>query len=126
VKIRFSLLALAGLLLAVTTVPAAARFHTKLTKSNPGVDSTLAAAPKVIELWWNEKPEVSLTTIVVQSTAADSAKVPLGKVRSSADMMGVAADVAGPVPPGKYVVKWKTAGKDGHAVRGTFNFSISK
>ena len=125
-KIRFSLIALAGLLLAVTTVPAGARFHTKLTKSNPGADSTLAAAPKVVELWWNEKPEVSLTTVVVQSTAADSAKVSLGKLRSSADLMGVAADVTGPVAPGKYVVKWKTAGKDGHAVRGTFNFSISK
>ena len=125
-KIRFPMIVLAGLLLAFTTVPAAARFHTRLTKSNPGVDSTLTAAPKVIELWWNEKPEVSLTTIVVQSAGADSTKVALGKVRSSTDMMGVAADVTGPVAPGKYVVKWKTAGKDGHAVRGTFNFSISK
>ena len=125
-KIRLSMIVLAGLLLAVTAAPAGARLHTRLTKSNPAADSTVAAAPKVIELWWNEKPEASLTTIVVQSAAADSAKVTLGKVRSSADMMGVAADVAGPVAPGKYVVKWKTAGKDGHAVRGTFNFSISK
>ena len=123
-KIRFSMIALAGLLLAVTSVPAAARFHTKLTRSNPPADTTLAAAPKVIELWWNEKPEVELTTVTVQG--ADSSKVALGKVRASKDMMGVAADVTGPVKPGKYSVAWKTAGKDGHAVRGTFNFSISK
>ena len=122
--VRFRMLALAGLLVAITALPASARFHTKLTKSNPTADSTVTAAPKVIELWWNEKPEVSLTTITVQG--ADSAKVALGKVRASADLMGVAADVTGPLAPGKYVIKWKTAGKDGHAVRGSFNFSISK
>ena len=31
-----------------------------------------------------------------------------------------------PLMPGKYVVKWKTAGKDGHAVRGSYNFSVAK
>jgi methionine-rich copper-binding protein CopC len=123
-KIRYSMIGLAGLLLAFTSVPAAARFHTRLTRSNPAADSTLAAAPKAIELWWNEKPEVELTTVTVQG--ADSSKIALGKVRASSDMMGVAADVTGRVAPGKYIVKWKTAGKDGHAVRGSFNFSISK
>ena len=74
-KIRLSMFALAGALLAAATTPAGARFHTKLTKSNPAVDTTLAASPKVIELWWNEKPEVSLTTVTVQG--ADSAMVGL-------------------------------------------------
>jgi methionine-rich copper-binding protein CopC len=120
---RFRLIALAGVLVAVTALPAGARFHTKLTKSNPAADASVAA-PKVIELWWNEKPELALTTVTVQG--ADSAKVALGKLRGSSDLMGVAADVTGPLAPGKYIVKWKTAGKDGHAVRGSFNFSISK
>jgi methionine-rich copper-binding protein CopC len=118
------MIALAGVLLATATVPAGARFHTRLTKSNPTADTTLAASPKVIELWWNEKPEASLTTVTVQG--ADSAKAELGKIRVSQNLMGVAADVTKPLAPGKYVVKWKTAGKDGHAVRGSFNFSISK
>jgi len=118
------MLSLATLLLAVTALPAAAPLHTRLTKSKPAADTTLAAAPKAIELWWSEKPEVSLTTITVQG--ADSAKVALGKIRQSSDLMGAAADVTGPLAPGAYVVKWKTAGKDGHAVRGAFNFTISK
>jgi len=123
-KIRLSMFALAGALLAAAATPAGALFHTKLTKSNPAADTTLAASPKVIELWWNEKPEASLTTVTVQG--ADSAMAALGKVRLSDNLMGVATDVAKPLMPGKYVVKWKTAGKDGHAVRGSFNFSIAK
>ena len=124
VKIRLSMFALAGALLAAAATPAGARFHTRLTRSNPAADTTLTASPKVIELWWNEKPEASLTTVTVQG--ADSAKADLGKIRLSDNLMGVATDVAKPLMPGKYVVKWKTAGKDGHAVRGAFNFSISK
>ena len=123
-KIRLSMLALAGVLLATATAPAGARFHTKLTKSNPTADTTLSASPTVVELWWNEKPEAALTTVTV--LGADSAKAELGTIRISEDLMGVAADVTTPLKPGKYVVKWKTAGKDGHAVRGSFNFSISK
>jgi methionine-rich copper-binding protein CopC len=123
-KIRLSLFALAGVLLATATTPAGARFHTRLTKSNPAADTTLSASPRAIELWWNEKPDASLTTVIVQG--ADSAKAELGKLRVSENLMGVAADVTRPLMPGKYVVKWKTAGKDGHAVRGWFNFSISK
>ena len=123
-KIRWSMFALAGTLLAAATTPAGALFHTKLTRSSPAADTTLAASPKVIELWWNEKPEAALTTVTVQG--ADSAQVALGKVRLSSNLMGVATDVTRPLMPGKYVVKWKTAGKDGHAVRGAFNFSISK
>ena len=123
-KLRLSMFALAGALLAAATTPAGARFHTRLTKSNPAVDTTLAASPKVIELWWNEKPEASLTTVTVQG--ADSAQAQLGKIRVSDNLMGVATDVTKPLVPGKYVVKWKTAGKDGHAVRGSFNFSVSK
>ena len=123
-KTRIVMIALAGVLLSTATVPARALFHTKLTKSNPAADTTIAASPKTIELWWNEKPEASLTTVTVQG--ADSAKAELGKVRVSENLMGVATDVAKPLSPGKYVVKWKTAGKDGHAVRGSFNFSVSK
>lgn len=122
--VRVRVPALAGLLLLLSVLPAAARFHTRLTKSNPAANATLTAAPKTIELWWNEKPEVALTTVTVQG--ADSAKVALGKLRQSADLMGVAADVTGPIKPGSYVVRWKTAGKDGHAVRGAFNFTLSK
>ena len=124
VKTRLSMFALSAALLAAATTPAGARFHTKLTKSNPAADTTLAASPKVIELWWNEKPEAALTTVTVQG--ADSAMAGLGKVRLSENLMGVATDVTKPLMPGKYVVKWKTAGKDGHAVRGSFNFSIAK
>lgn len=123
-KVRIRMLSLAALLLTATALPAAGRLHTKLTKSNPAADATLKVAPKTIELWWNEKPEVSLSTITVQG--ADSASVALGKLRQSSDLMGVAADVTGALAPGAYVVKWKTAGKDGHAVRGAFNFTISK
>ena len=122
-KVRVRMLSLAAVLLAATTVPAAARLHTKLTKSNPAADATLKVAPKTIELWWNEKPEVALDH---HGAGRRQRQRRAGKLRSSSDLMGVAADVTGALVPGAYVVKWKTAGKDGHAVRGAFNFTISK
>jgi methionine-rich copper-binding protein CopC len=101
-----------------------ALYHLRLEKSLPGKDETLKASPVEVRLWYSEKPEVRLSTITIQGR--DSAKVTLGKVRPTEDPNSIAADIADTLRPGTYVVKWKTAGRDGHALRGSYTFSIGK
>lgn len=112
--------------MALATLPATATalFHTRLEKSEPGKDAALAAAPTEIRLWFNERVEPRLSTMMV--VKADSTRVSLGPVKATDDPMSITAPVSGPMGPGAYQVRWRTSGKDGHAVRGSFNFSITR
>ena len=87
-------------------------------------EQVLKASPTEVRLWYSEKPEARLSTITVQGS--DSAKVTLGKVRTTDNPTSIAADIADTLRPGTYLVKWKTAGRDGHALRGSYTFSIGK
>ena len=40
------------------------------------------------------------------------------------DTLAIVAPVTGALKAGEYSVSWKTAGKDGHAVRGKYKFSV--
>ena len=104
--------------------PAAAMFHIHLDKSAPAKNQELTEPPKEVRLWFSEKPEVRLSTITLQG--ADSAKVVLSKPSPTDDAHSVVSKVTGAMGPGTYLVKWKTAGKDGHAIRGSYTFSIAK
>jgi hypothetical protein len=98
-----------------------ARFHNKLVKSVPAKDAVVAA-PKEVRLWFAEKPEPALSSITV--VGADSAKVATGKARATDDPLSIAVDVTGAMRPGAYSVRWRTSGKDGHVIRGSFPFSV--
>lgn len=118
------LVTLACLAVPALAVPASALFHTRLEKSTPAKDAALAAAPTEIRLWFNERVEAKLSTISV--VGSDSSKVALGAVKATDDPMSIAAPVTGAMTPGTWIVRWRTAGKDGHAVRGSFSFSIAR
>lgn len=107
-----------------TALAGAAFFHNKLEKSAPAAEEKLGAAPREIRLWFHEKPEAALTTIAVVGT--DSTRVATGKVRATDDPLSVAAEVTGPMAPGGYVVRWKTSGKDGHIIKGSYRFRVGK
>lgn len=98
-------------------------FHNHLTKSTPSADETVKDSPTQIRLWFNEKPEASFSSVSVLT--ADSTKLDVvGKAHTTNDTLSVAADVTKPLTKGKYMIVWRTAGKDGHAVRGRFSFSV--
>jgi methionine-rich copper-binding protein CopC len=113
-----------SILLAGGAGSAYALYHLRLERSEPGKDQTLKGSPTEVRLWYSEKPEARLSSITIQGS--DSAKVTLGKVRTTDDPTSIAADIADTLRPGAYVVKWKTAGRDGHALRGSYPFSIGK
>lgn len=108
---------------AALVVPAALWFHTHLTHSSPSKDETVAAAPTQVRLWFSQKPEVGLTSVTL--LAADSSKVPTGKAAKTDDTLSVAVPIEGALQPGSYVVRWRTASKDGHPVKGQYAFTVA-
>jgi copper transport protein len=111
----------AGLLVAGT--PAVASAHPRLTRSEPSAAQRIANAVSVLRLWFNEKPEMRLTSISLADSAGRS--VAVGAVeREPGDAFGVRASVTMPLAPGQYTVAWRTAASDGHPVRGSFSFVV--
>ena len=94
--------------------------HTKLLKSEPTAAATLSAAPKQIQLWFDEKIDPAVSKIEVVGAAG---KLGLGPARA-ADEKSLVADVTGAVTSGAYSIVWQTAGEDGHIVKGALDFSV--
>lgn len=104
-------------------VPAAGiAFHNHLKKSIPAADEALAASPQEIRLWFAEKPETRFSNISLLK--ADSSKIAIDSVKATDDSLSVVAAVPAKLGAGKYLVRWRTAGTDGHAVRGIYAFSV--
>ena len=102
----------------------ATRFHTRLLGSAPAKDTVLTVAPTTIALTFSEKVELPTTRIVLLDAA--QRPVTLGKVTRTPDVKEspVVAPITGAMVPGAYTVQWTVAGADGHAVRGSFGFTL--
>lgn len=111
-------LALAALIAAPATAVA---WHNHLEKSLPAADSA-GAAPKEVRLWFAEKVEPKFSSISLLK--ADSSKIEIGKAQGTDDPKSVSALVPAALAPGGYIVVWRTAGDDGHAVRGRYAFTV--
>lgn len=96
--------------------------HNRLVKAEPGVDTTVARSPGQIRLWFKEAPELAVSSIRLADAAAKP--IATGVVKATDDKMSIAVTVSAPLPPGKYTVTWKTAGADGHVIRGSFGFTV--
>jgi methionine-rich copper-binding protein CopC len=98
--------------------------HNHLVKSDPAADAKVAASPAQIKLWFAEKPEIAFTSITLMKS--DSTRIATLRGVATDDTMAVAIPLGTTsLAPGDYLVGWRTASGDGHAVRGTFRFSIS-
>jgi copper transport protein len=110
---------IAGVLLR----PAAASAHVSLLGSAPAASAHLVVAPTEIRLIFSERPERGFTSIVLlgpggAEIALDSIVIGPGNVAS--------ARVAGQLTAGLHVVRWRTVSRDGHPVRGEFDFSVAE
>ncbi|HEV8149526.1 MAG TPA: copper resistance CopC family protein [Gemmatimonadales bacterium] len=110
-------------LLAAAVLLMSGMVHNHLVKSAPADGEKLRAAPKEIRLWFNERPEIPFTSVTLLK--ADSSKIATIKAVAAADSMAAAIPLSTPLPAGKYLVNWRTASSDGHAIRGSFGFSIT-
>jgi copper transport protein len=120
---RTRLLALVATLLALILTPALLFSHALLVRSSPAAESHLAATPTSLDLWFSERPELTLTTLEL----SDSAGVPMALEPLAAipgNPPGVQAAISGELANGKYTVAWHTAASDGHATSGRFSFVL--
>jgi hypothetical protein len=108
--------------LTIAAAPTAlVAWHNHLKKSAPAADEAVAT-PKEIRLWFAEKVNPKISSITVASETGPKAET--GKVRGTDDPLSIAVDVSKPLAAGKYAVTWRTAGDDGHAVKGTYTFTV--
>lgn len=121
--LRLSRRAFLPVLLASLTVTSLAwAVHTVLVKAIPAVDATVKAAPAEVTLWFNERPDLSLSNIRLR--APDSSMVELGGVKAGTDSTAIAVPVRGILKAGRYTVLYRTAGDDGHVMRGSYSFTF--
>ena len=108
---------------ATLVVPIAAALHTHLVRAEPAVDATVTEAPQQVRLWFNERPEVALSSaLLLSSDSAPVARLAMGKTD---DTLSVAGSVPVTLQPGGYIVVWKTGSADGHPVRGSYKFTYA-
>lgn len=107
---------------AARSLPAGER-HLALVKSAPANAATLAKSPKVLQLWFSQRPNLKLTRVVLTGPKRDTLKTSAPTVADSTGThILVALDAA--LSAGKYEVTWRTLSRDGHAVAGKFTFAI--
>ena len=107
---------------ALVLLTGAFALHLRLVKSAPRDGEVVTGLPTEIRLWFSQKPDVGLTTI--RLLGEDSSAVEVGKVIRTADSLSVKAPLPAALPPGTYLVSWRTMSKDGHVVRGTYHFNV--
>jgi copper transport protein len=92
--------------------------HAHLEKSQPAANSTLAAAPRSVELEFNEA--VQITALSLQ--AGDAKPRDIGPLPKAA-----ASKIAVPLPElaaGSYVLAWRVLGGDSHVISGKITFKV--
>jgi copper resistance protein C len=94
--------------------------HNKLLKSAPAAGAALNASPARVEMWFAEKPDLTVSKIAVKGPAG---AVETGPAHANAET-SIVADFKGKLADGRYIVSWQTAGDDGHMSKGEFSFSV--
>jgi hypothetical protein len=96
--------------------------HMKVDKSEPTSKAALTAAPKQVQLWFTQKPDLKVTKVEMQG--------PSGPVKlAPAHLMGamsVMAAIEGELADGAYTVRWQSAGDDGHVQKGEYGFQLKR
>lgn len=106
---------LAGLLGVLAAPPAAA--HTRLVRSLPGADGTVAGPDKVGLVFSEPVRAKPLTVVVADAGHGSYAGTP--RVTGST----VTVPLADALPAGRYTVSYRVVSADGHPVADTFGFT---
>ena len=117
--------AVASVALCIGIAGGFATFHTHLKRSTPADGATLGAAPKALELWFTEKPELAATSITLSTARGAAMSLAPLALSDGSDTAAVIASVRGTLSPGAYLIRWRTMARDGHPARGTVTFTLS-
>ena len=113
---------LPALLASAAITSLAWALHTVLVKATPAIDGIVKTAPVDLTLWFNERPDLTLSNL--RPRAPVSTLVEQGAVKAGTDSTAITVPVRGTMKPGKYTVLYRTAGDDGHVMRGSYSFTF--
>jgi copper transport protein len=104
--------------------PARESVHTELQATYPAADSLHSAAIREVRLRYSTAVQLDLSTVTVIGPegvvrTVDTLRYVSGSGRRELRLPLPAALVSGP-----YRIEWRTAGPDGHALRGDFGFEV--
>ena len=94
--------------------------HLAATKTTPEADEVLTSSPHHVQVWFTQDPDPAVSQLTLEGPAGD---VELGDTEVAAEK-SLMAMVPGELAPGSYTVSWRTAGDDGHVLRGDFSFTV--
>lgn len=121
--------ALAALLMAGTAAftplrpPRDAALHLELERSEPAADATLDESPAEIRLWFTQSPQIDGTSVRVLPVGGEPLDTGDARLAEGDDQL-VLASLTAPLANGRYQVRWRAMARDGHVVRGTFEFRV--
>lgn len=113
-----------AVLLISLLLPSSLWAHAYLVKSAPAQRATLYRAPAKIQLWFNERLEPRYSSFTVSAADGNSIETIKSTVDDH-DAKQIFA-VLNPLPPGRYLVKFRVLSVDGHVVEDQFPFTIKR
>ncbi len=93
--------------------------HSGLSSSNPATEEIMKDEVQSVSLRFNTTIE---NTSMLKVINADGVEMPIEKTLINVDEM--VGKLEKPLAKGKYMVRWKIIGKDGHPIEGEFSFSV--
>jgi putative copper export protein/methionine-rich copper-binding protein CopC len=112
------------LLILFTFFPPALAAHQRLLSTEPARDGVAGEAPREVRLRFYEPVQLAFTRI--ELIGPDGRPVALGTPRVSPDTTSLlVVPIEGPLQAGGYTVRWSTASRDGHPVRGEYGFQLA-
>ncbi|MGE0053714.1 MAG: copper homeostasis periplasmic binding protein CopC [Hyphomicrobium sp.] len=111
--------------LCLMSASGAALAHAHLKASDPEKNAKIKAAPSHISLTFSEPIELNFSAVTI--TAPDKAEIKTGALShgKESDNHVVDAPVTIPDTAGTYSVNWRVLSKDGHKMKGSYQFSIA-
>lgn len=112
-------------MLALLFSAAQAQAHLKLARSSPAQGDTIREPLSKITLTFTQPVEEAFTAVDLIDSSGRSVgmRVVLQAVGGSPSRQYVVM-LEHPIVAGAYTLKWRTAGQDGHAVSGMFDFAV--
>ncbi len=117
--------ALAAALLLVAAIPYAPRpapGHALVLESSPRHNEVLTLSPARIFLRFNSRIEKGVSSLTVTGPAGRPIPLPVAAADRSPDRLAVPVP---PLPPGRYLVRWKVLSADGHVTEGALRFTLA-
>ena len=112
----------AVVLLSAASLAGAAAAHAFLEQASPRVGSSISAAPAAVRLSFSEPVEPVFSTVIVSGPAGFAGSEPARAAEG--DRRTLVAPLRRPMPPGRYVVRWRAVSVDSHITQGDFHFEL--